>query len=206
MAIICISRTLGAGGEEIGRRVAEETGLSYVDNEIVSEAAHRLRLPEDIVADAEAPEGWVSRLVRALALNSLTTPDPTAFSPQAVLEGDRDLQRQLIREVLGDTARAGAAVIVAHGAAMALGGAEGVTRVLVTASRSQRISRVAASRGQGTTAAEQEVDESDAARRHYFQSFYHVSEEQPTHYDIVLNTDMIDVEAAATIVVATANR
>ena len=54
MAIICISRTLGAGGEEIGRRVAEETGLSYVDNEIVSEVAHRLRLPEDIVADTES--------------------------------------------------------------------------------------------------------------------------------------------------------
>ena len=44
MPVICISRTLGAGGEEIGQRVAEATGLRYVDNEIVSEAARRLRI------------------------------------------------------------------------------------------------------------------------------------------------------------------
>ncbi len=159
MAVICISRTLGAGGEEIGQLVAQAAGMQYVDNEIVSEAARRLTLPDEVVAEAESPESWVSRLVRALALNSLTEADPTAFSPETVLEGDRDLQRQLIREVLGETAEAGNAVIVAHRAAMALGAGPDVTRVLVTASRDERIGRVATD--QSPAEAEREVDASD---------------------------------------------
>ena len=41
MPVICISRTLGALGEEVGMRVADATGLRYVDEEIVAEAARR---------------------------------------------------------------------------------------------------------------------------------------------------------------------
>jgi cytidylate kinase len=204
--VICISRTLGAGGEEVGQRVAEATGLRYIDNEIVSEAARRLSLPDDVVAEAEAPESWVSRLARSLALSSLSEADPTVFAPEAVLEGDRNLQRALIREVLGETAEAGDAVIVAHGAAMALGASPGVTRVLITASRDVRIARVGEALDLPPREAEREVDASDKARTDYFKRFYDISEELPTHYDLVLNTDAVDAATAAQLVVATANR
>jgi hypothetical protein len=39
--VICISRSLGAGGEEIGRTVAKELGLRYADEEIITTAAEK---------------------------------------------------------------------------------------------------------------------------------------------------------------------
>ncbi|MBA3366230.1 MAG: cytidylate kinase family protein, partial [Actinobacteria bacterium] len=37
--VVCISRELGAGGEQIGRLVAERLGLQYVDEEVIARAA-----------------------------------------------------------------------------------------------------------------------------------------------------------------------
>ena len=100
--------------------------------------------------------------------------------------------------MLGETAEAGNAVIVAHGAAMALGASPDVTRVLVTASRDERIGRVAAN--VSPAEAEREVDASDEARRNYFKRFYDVSQELPTHYDLVINTDLVSAETATQLV------
>ena len=37
--VVCISHAPGAGGEEVGRLVAERLGLLYVDDDIVARAA-----------------------------------------------------------------------------------------------------------------------------------------------------------------------
>jgi hypothetical protein len=39
--VICISRSLGVGGEEIGRTVAKELGFRYADEEIITTAAEK---------------------------------------------------------------------------------------------------------------------------------------------------------------------
>ena len=39
--VVCISRTMGAGGEEVGRLVAGKLGFDYVDEDIVKRAAER---------------------------------------------------------------------------------------------------------------------------------------------------------------------
>jgi len=48
------------------------------------------------------------------------------------------------------------------------------------------------------------VEESDRQRREYLRRFYDVREELPTHYDLVLNTDVLTVPAAAQLLVAAA--
>ena len=37
-------------------------------------------------------------------------------------------------------------------------------------------------------------------RRDYFDRFYDIREEQPTHYDLVINTDVLSPEAAARLI------
>jgi len=44
------------------------------------------------------------------------------------------------------------------------------------------------------------VKDSDAGRRDYLRRFYDVGEELPTHYDLVVNTDVLSVEQAAELV------
>ncbi|MGN0801536.1 MAG: AAA family ATPase, partial [Candidatus Faecivicinus sp.] len=47
--IITIGREFGSGGRELGRRLAEELGYAYYDQEIVAEIAQRTALSEAYV-------------------------------------------------------------------------------------------------------------------------------------------------------------
>ena len=47
--IITIGREFGSGGREFGRRLAEELGFAYYDQEIISEIAKRISLSEQSV-------------------------------------------------------------------------------------------------------------------------------------------------------------
>jgi len=49
------------------------------------------------------------------------------------------------------------------------------------------------------------VTESDHARREYLREFYAVRDEQPTDYDLVINTDALEPEPAAACIIAAAN-
>ena len=52
--------------------------------------------------------------------------------------------------------------------------------------------------------AEELVEHSDTQRRQFLRRFYGVPDELPTHYDIVLNTDVLSDEEAARLIVASA--
>jgi cytidylate kinase len=92
----------------------------------------------------------------------------------------------------------------AHAAGMSLAGMPGLLRVLVTAPLEVRVQRVAAERQVEPGVARKAVEHADAERRRYLQSFVHVGEEQPTHYDLVLSTEVFTPEQGAAIIVAAA--
>jgi cytidylate kinase len=94
----------------------------------------------------------------------------------------------------------GEVVIVAHAASYTLGRDAGALRVLVTASPETRSARLA----DGSGAAEKAVRDADRARAHYLKSFYDVSQEMPTHYDLVVNTDSLTAAQAAGVISALA--
>ena len=80
-----------------------------------------------------------------------------------------------------------------------------VLRVLVTASESTRIERIAADQGLDAKAAEKACEESDKERERYFERIYELNRELPTHYDLVVNTDALTAEQAAHIISGAAN-
>lgn len=47
--VITISRQFGSGGRELGRRLAEELGFAYYDDEIIAEISKRTQLSEEYV-------------------------------------------------------------------------------------------------------------------------------------------------------------
>lgn len=51
--IITIGREFGSGGREVGRRLAEELGIAYYDQEIVTELLKRTKLTEEYVRNVE---------------------------------------------------------------------------------------------------------------------------------------------------------
>jgi cytidylate kinase len=199
--VVCISHAAGAGGEEVGRLVAERLGFLYVNEEIVARAAAKGGVDAADVADEERRKSLAARALNAIAQGGGEAWTLGAVGPLSSREElDSDDIRSLIRETIEQTAARGKAVIVAHAASFAIGHGDGVLRVLVTASPETRTTRVAEAEGLDQAGAARAVKESDAGRADYLKRFYDVRKESPTHYDLVLNTDALSVERAAELI------
>jgi len=187
-SVIAIARTLGAGGEEIGRELAAEFGLRYVDDEIIDRAAVLAGVTAEEMARTERRKSLIDRIFDSFAHTGVGA-GVAATSSLGEIPG----YEKLIVDVIHQTATAGNAVIVAHGAAIALGDTPGVLRVLVTASPDTRVARLAAE-GESKSAARKMIDDSDASRADFLQRFYNLEYEEPTHYDLVINTDQLGTD------------
>ena len=199
--VVCISHAAGAGGEEVGRLVAERLGFLYVNEEIVARAAAKGGVDAADVADEERRKSLAARALNAIAQGGGEAWTLGAVGPLSSREElDSDDIRSLIRETIEQTAARGKAVIVAHAASYAIGHGDGVLRVLVTASPETRTTRVAEAEGLDQAGAARALKESDAGRADYLKRFYDVREESPTHYDLVLNTDGLSIEQAADLI------
>lgn len=199
-SVVCVSRTTGAGGEEVARRVAAQLGLRYVDDEIISRAADLAGVSVEQVSQAEHSRPLVAAIIESMATLS---PESAAYLPRAAVNPTL-MYSHLIGHVIRETAEAGRVVIVAHGGSHALVGRPEVLRVLVTASPETRAARLAQASGMDERAAAKVVAESDRERARYLDRFYQVKHELPIHYDLALNTDAVDTETAATLIVAAA--
>jgi hypothetical protein len=211
--VVCILRVTAAGGEAIGQRVAERLGFRYVDDEVIELAAKRAGLDPAVVESAERHRGLLSRLMDALIA---TPPEVTSYFPSrpneyypgsvapAVVPPPEKLRR-LIQDAIVEIARRGKAVIGAHAASIALRGTTDVLRVHVVASVPTRVRRLWL---QNKLLSEEEfaksIAESDHQRAKYLERFYDIHDEAPTRYDVVINTDALDVEQAAAAIVAIA--
>lgn len=95
-------------------------------------------------------------------------------------------------------------MIVAHSASLALAGKPGVLRVLVTAPKSIRSERIGRDRKISPEAAADIIAKGDEGRRDYMQSFYDIDQELPTHYDLVINTEVLSPSHASALIVSAA--
>jgi cytidylate kinase len=191
--IIAIARTLSAGGEAVGRMVAGELGMRYVDNEIIDQAAALVGVTDKDIAqvEVETRKSLIERILESFAPASGAADAATAGIASTVPGYE-----QIIVDVIHRTASEGNVVIVAHGAAIALADRSDVLRILVTASHETRMARLIAL-GRGKTIAQGLIEESDASRAEFLNRFYQLEEEQPTNYDLVVNTDRMSANQVA---------
>jgi cytidylate kinase len=203
-SVVCISRTKGAGGEEVAQLVAQRLGFVYVDDEIVARAAARGGISPGEVADEERRKSLVARVLEAMAHGGgELAAGGIPLSADEMLNSD-DV-RALIRETIEQTVARGNAVIVAHAASHVVAQTQGVVRVLVTASPATRATRVSVAEGLDQAQAARAVKDSDAARSDYLKRFYGIGEELPIQYDLVVNTDVLSFEQAARLVAEAAS-
>lgn len=198
--VITVSRTLAAGGEEIAFTTAMELGFRYADEEIIVRAAETAGVSPETVAETEHTPGLLTRILEAMAR---TPSDPEGAGTVALIAEFRADYQGLIERVIRETAREGRVVIVAHAASVPLTGMKGLLRSFVTAPREARIARLVRD-AMSEAAARKATEESDRQRREYLRRFYDVREELPTQYDLVLNTDVLTIPAAAQLLVAAA--
>ena len=211
--VVCISRTAAALGEEIGSLVAEGLRFRYVDEQVIERAARLAQVDPKLVEAVEHRQPLLRGLMEKLAAaRDLVGPATlavglSAFAVFPEREGYRatpDDLRLLIQAAIHEIANEGCAVIVAHAASMSLATRTDVVRVLVTASAETRARRLVAAQGISSEAAAAAIATSDRNRRDYFRRFYDIAQELPTHYDLVVNTDVLAPEQAAEVIACAA--
>lgn len=207
--VICLSHTDGSGGDGVGRAVADRLGYRYVNDEIIVEAARLARVEPAVVAAAEKKQSLLDRILDSLAraqdaLGAAALGAGIAapvYAEDYLQHLEQDDLRAMIRAAILEVEKSGNAVIGAHAASMALAGRPGVLRVMVTAPREVRAERIARERSLPADEAASVIDKGDRGRRDYLRTFYGIDEEQPTHYDLVVNTEGLSPGQVAELVV-----
>ena len=197
--IITISREYGAGGSDVGRRLAERLGWALVDNEVVDEVARRVGLPRAEVADREerAP-GFLDRLLRALAASA-----PEVVNPEVPISTLTEEQLvPMTEKVVGEAAARDNVVLVGRAAPAVLGQRANALHVKVVAPLPDRVVTVMARLQVDAAQAAREITDRDANRRRYHERYYQRDWADATNYDLVLNTGRLGLEGTVDLIIA----
>ncbi|MFB3123000.1 MAG: AAA family ATPase [Candidatus Binatia bacterium] len=206
--VISITRSLASGDKDIGRIVADELGFSFLDNEIIQLAAEKAGVSPEEVDRAEHTKPLLARIHEVLGSPSLsistTHPMESMSQEQLISPPPSVSNRQMIQKVIYEAAEKGNVVIAAHASGFHLAGMEGLLRVFVIASVDVRVERLRQMTKLNAQDARRAIEKDDKERQSYLRRFYDVRQELPTHYDLVINTDMFTSSVAAHLIVTAA--
>jgi cytidylate kinase len=193
--LVTISAAYGAGGSWIGPEVAERLDYRFVDRAIPVQVAERLGVPQDQAeAHDEAAASRVSQLLARLPNTAgVVLPNPTNESFCRETE-------VLLREV----ADAGDAVVLGRAAAIVLRDRPGALHVRLDGPEEARIAQAMRVEEIGEEEARKRQRDSDSARTAYVRHFYDADPRDPRHYQLVIDSTALPLEACVELIVTAA--
>ncbi len=197
MRAITISREYGSGGGEIATRLAQRLGWQLIDHEVVVRVARQLGISEsEVAARDERGQGLAERI-----LESMRHVDPSAISLAGSTPPILDNSDYVaaFESVVRGAAATGHVVIVGRGAQAILRERRDVLHVRVVAPLARRIAYVAEREGLDFTSAQQRILKKDRDRQQYVQGTYRVRADDLNLYDIVLNTNILDLDSCVAL-------
>ena len=137
--IITIARQYGSGGREIGNRVAELLGVPLYDKEIITDAAAKGSLNEEVIKKVD--ESAANSLLYTLAMGSNVLGTTMHFGYKMPLN---DKLFILQSELIKDYAKEGSCVIIGRCADYVLRDEENVLRLFIYGDLDHRQTRIQA--------------------------------------------------------------
>lgn len=226
MSVITIEGRLGAGGPDLGRLVAREMGLDFVDRLMLADIAKRVgstvtalaeqerRVPSLANRFAQAIQRMLHRsAVAGMGGDPYFGPGieqllsrPYSEMEEAPHTSAEEIDEQhfmdTAREVITDLAEIGNVVILGRGGAAILHDSIKVLRVGVVAKMEDRIIRVQQQmRLQTPEEAQELIEHTDTAQHRYFEKAFDSSPIDPFLYHFMWNTSDVSLEYAAQVTV-----
>ena len=202
--VVTITRQLGSGGAEIGRMVAQESGLRYVDQQIINEVARRLGVQVQQAARLdEYTAGVAEHILDALQRSSPFTANyQMMFGPQQHRAGQFNefAYLHLTQKVILELATQGNALIIGRGSQFLLHGTPRTLHIYVFAPLPHRIENVMKRSQIDRARAEQLIEQRDYAYDSYLRRYYGADGHQPDLYHLLINTGLFSFELAANLV------
>lgn len=188
--VITISRQLGSGGAYVGQQLSKRLNISYIDREIIREAANQLSILE---ADLEAfDEKKISFWQSIAPLYSNGVPD-IYMPPQIYIPTDRELfqaESQIIERIAKNTSsiiigRCGSHILCEHPNHMS---------IFLHADMAFRKERIQTLYNVPKEAAEKMIQQSDTQRGQYHRKFTGKEWIDVRQYNLSMDTGKLGIE------------
>lgn len=226
MPVVTISAHHGAGAIDVGRYVAGELTLHYVDQSVLVDAARELGVTVSRVASKDERTDslrerighFLQRALERSAAGGQVDPMLGAANLEVMLAqtyqeiADGDVPgivddrafRQAATHIIEDLAEAGDVLILGRGSQMILRDFPGATHVQLVAEESVRIGRVMEWEGLSEEDAIARIRDSIRGREAFHKKFWKVDVWDPRLYDLVINTSKLSFETAGDLIVGAA--
>lgn len=181
MAIIAISRQVAALGDEIAAATAKKLGYKFIDRKFIE---------EKIVALGFSAE----------KLKKYDEKKPGFF---ASLAKDRDEYLDYLQTAVLEAASEGDCILIGRGSFIILEGVPNLVSVRCVAPNSIRQQRLMQEFGWDERKALQRIQESDINRQGFHKSFFNLENEEASHYHMILNTGLLNVDVASSVIATT---
>jgi len=184
MAIITISHQMGAGGSEVGIGVAQRLGYRYVDQELLQDAVRRYGLAEE-------------------KLSHLDESKPSLFER---FDAETRHYITILQTTLLEFAEVDNVVLMGRGGQWLLRGIPHVLRVRLIAPFEHRVRqwvrRTVELTGEtpNQRAAADFVRRDDSEKKGRMRYLYEVDVDDPTLYDIIVNSEKLPYDAAVEMI------
>lgn len=183
MPLITLTSYMGAGGRSIAQKVAKGLRLEFFDETKFQEEALKTGIsPEDRAHLEERPPGIWGYIWRQ--------------KPAMYID--------LMESVVYELAKRGDAVIIGHAGQILLSDFECALHVLVCAPKERRIQRLVEKQGMSQEGAEKLIRKVDQEQEGFFHFAFHRDLNDPSLYDLVINTAKTKEEAAAHLIMEAA--
>ena len=224
MPVVTLSGTMGSGAREVGLRVAELLGSDYVDQQIMVDAARRLGVSTETVAERDercpsfrerlahmlrtflersAVAGAGDPLMGSGGLEMLlgrTYTDLGTDSAPAEQELADSLYGKRITTTSQELGRRSNSVILGRGSQMILKDLPHALHALTLAPLELRIERYAQRERITPDEACKKVHDLDRGRLAFHRKFFKVDANDPSLYDLVIDTSRLPYSAAAEVI------
>ena len=193
--IVTIAREYGSGGREVGKRLSEQTGWQFYDKDLITLAAQKSGMSTEALSSVD--EKAANSLLYTLALGS-------SIYNHGVERVNLPINDRLFvvqSEIIKDLAASGeGAIIVGRCADYVLSGRENLIRVYITAEFDSRVKTVMARHELTEAAAKDLIIKTDKRRANYYSYYTGEKWGRADKYDLVISTDRIGIEGAASLI------
>ena len=204
MPVITIRGQYGSGSAEIGELIAHKLNIDYVDREIIAGVAERLRRPSTSIAEKEMPPSTLlGRISEAMAQTACLGDGIYAgvYSPLCEIPLNDTNYLSGLEYVIKELAASHSIVIRGRGSHLILKDFPGAFHVLIVAPIAARVKRVMERQKLNEADARKEIARFDDGSREFVKRYFKANIADPINYDMVINTNHLSVEGAASIVV-----
>jgi len=225
MPVVTMSGTLASGARELGQAAAQLLGIDYVDQQLLVEAAQRCGVPVNTMAERDERCAGFGERLAAMLRNFLERSAATGGDPltgsgglevllsrsYAEMAAEREepelsdaVYMKTMTTIIRELGERGNIVILGRGSQMILREMPAALHVLAVAPQELRVQRLAQREGISPEDAARRIHDSDRARAAFHRKFWKVDVNDPTLYDLTLDTSRLPDDVSAELIAVAA--